>query len=235
MKQLVIGDIHGCYAELLALLDKAGLGEEDQIIALGDIVDRGPEPVQVVEFFRTYPNALSLAGNHERKHVRARKGELRPALSQIITRWQYEQEGADYDAAATFMATFPLYLELPDAILVHAFLEPGLPLEQQRLEVLVGHISGDHYLRQTYDRPWYELYDREKPVIVGHRHYTNTLQPFVYADRVFGLDTGVYQGMALTGLVLPDFRLVSVRASRNHWHFLKLAYAEAQKKTPDPE
>lgn len=231
MKTLVIGDIHGCYAEFQELLGKASIGDNDQIIALGDIVDRGPEPVQVVEFFRTHPNALSLAGNHERKHVRARQGELRPALSQLITRWQYEQAGADYDAAATFMSTFPPYLELPDAILVHAYLEPGIPLEQQRLEVLVGHISGDHYLHQAYDRPWYELYDRDKPVIVGHRNYHNTRQPFVYQDRVFGLDTSVYQGLALTGLVLPYFRLVGVPASRNHWHFLKLAYQQAQTST----
>ncbi|MBK9054938.1 MAG: serine/threonine protein phosphatase [Chloroflexi bacterium] len=235
MKQLVVGDIHGCYAEFQELIDKAGIGADDQIIALGDIVDRGPEPVQVVEFFRTHPNAISLAGNHERKHVRSHQGTLRPALSQIITRWQYEQEGADYDAAAHFMSTFPLYLELPDAILVHAYLEPGVPLEQQRTEVLVGHISGDHYLRQTYDRPWYELYDRDKPVIVGHRNYTNTLQPFVNEDRVFGLDTSVYHGLSLTGLVLPDFRFVTVRANRNHWHFLRLAYTEATKKTSEPE
>jgi serine/threonine protein phosphatase 1 len=229
MKQLVVGDIHGCYAEFQALLDKAGLGDDDQIIALGDIVDRGPDPVSVVEFFRTDPHAVTLAGNHERKHVRSHQGTLRPALSQIITRWQYEQAGADYDAAAAFMSTFPLYLELPDAILVHAYLEPGLPLDQQRTEVLVGHISGDQYLQQTYERPWYELYDRDKPVIVGHRDYTNTLQPFVYEDRVFGLDTSVYHGLSLTGLVLPDFRFVTVRASRNHWHFLRLAYEEAAK------
>jgi predicted phosphodiesterase len=37
---LIIGDIHGCYVELLALLDKAGLGEEDVVIGIGDIVDR---------------------------------------------------------------------------------------------------------------------------------------------------------------------------------------------------
>lgn len=43
MQTLVIGDIHGCYAELRALLDKAGLTEADHIISIGDCVDRGPE------------------------------------------------------------------------------------------------------------------------------------------------------------------------------------------------
>jgi hypothetical protein len=41
MKTLVIGDIHGCFAELQELLEAAGLLEGDAIIALGDIVDRG--------------------------------------------------------------------------------------------------------------------------------------------------------------------------------------------------
>ncbi|MBP8000936.1 MAG: serine/threonine protein phosphatase [Chloroflexi bacterium] len=228
MKTLVVGDIHGCYDEFRSLLDKAGLSAEDQIIALGDIVDRGPDPVSVVEFFRYTANTVALAGNHERKHVRSYQGTLRPALSQVITRWQYQQAGADYGAAAAFMASLPFYQELPEAILVHAYLEPGIPLKQQRLEVLVGHISGDHYLAHTYDRPWYELVDRDKPVIVGHRNYLNTSEPFVYQDRVFGLDTGVYHGLALTGLILPDFHFVSVRARGNHWQDLKVAYQQAQ-------
>ncbi|MBK9055641.1 MAG: hypothetical protein IPL78_33500 [Chloroflexi bacterium] len=128
----------------------------------------------------------------------------------------------------------PLYLERPTP---SSFMPTWSRacLDQQRTEVLVGHISGDQYLQQTYERPWYELYDRDKPVIVGHRNYTNTLQPFVYEDRVFGLDTSVYHGLSLTGLVLPDFRFVTVRASQNHWHFLRLAYEEAIKKTPGLE
>ena len=51
MKTFVIGDIHGCFAELQDLLDKAGIAEGDHIIALGDIVDRGPDTPQVLEFF----------------------------------------------------------------------------------------------------------------------------------------------------------------------------------------
>mgnify|MGYP006212485299 CR=1 FL=1 len=49
MPSLVIGDIHGCYDELLALLDKAALGADDEIIAIGDMVDRGPKSAQVLD------------------------------------------------------------------------------------------------------------------------------------------------------------------------------------------
>ena len=95
-KTLIIGDIHGCYFELQALLDKAGLGAGDEVIGIGDIVDRGPETPQVVDFFRTTPNAMAIMGNHERKHVRAGRHEVRLALSQIISR---EQFGASYTQA----------------------------------------------------------------------------------------------------------------------------------------
>lgn len=71
MQTLVIGDIHGCYFELQALLDKAGLSNGDSIISLGDFVDRGPETPQVLEFFRQTANTRAIMGNHERKHVRA--------------------------------------------------------------------------------------------------------------------------------------------------------------------
>ena len=40
----IIGDIHGCYTELLDLLDKAGVGDDDLVVSVGDLVDRGPEP-----------------------------------------------------------------------------------------------------------------------------------------------------------------------------------------------
>ncbi|MBZ0286288.1 MAG: metallophosphoesterase, partial [Anaerolineae bacterium] len=79
MRTLVIGDIHGCYAELQTLLEQAALTSDDQIIAIGDLVDRGMDSKAVLEFFRTTPNARSIQGNHERKHVRSFRGEIAPA------------------------------------------------------------------------------------------------------------------------------------------------------------
>lgn len=128
METLVIGDIHGCYSELQALLDKAGLSDDDSIISLGDFVDRGPETPQVLEFFRHTPNACTLMGNHERKHVRAARHEVKLAISQQISR---QQLGETYPEAVAWMGTLPLYIELAEAIIVHGYLEPGLPLAQQ--------------------------------------------------------------------------------------------------------
>jgi serine/threonine protein phosphatase 1 len=105
MRTFVIGDIHGCYEELHELLEKSGLTSGDSIITLGDIVDRGPETPQVLNFFRSHPEASSLMGNHERKHLRWSRGELSPAISQRISR---EQIGSEYPGALRWMETLPL-------------------------------------------------------------------------------------------------------------------------------
>lgn len=221
MKRLIIGDIHGCFVEQRELVDKAGLGEDDEIIALGDIVDRGPDSPRVLQFFQTNSKARSLMGNHERKHIRSFRGEIPPALSQVITR---EQFGAAYPQAIEFMQMFPRAIELEDALLVHGFFEPDVALGQQRDTVVIGTLSGEKYLTRTYPRPWYELYRGEKPLIVGHQDFLGTGEPFIYQDRVFGLDTGCYHGGSLTGLLLPSFQVVSVPSRQDYWTALKSRY-----------
>jgi len=122
MKRLIVGDIHGCYEEFASLLDKAGWSPGDEIIALGDIVDRGPDP---------------------------------------------------------------LYLDLDVAVLVHGFFEPEIPLDQQRESIITGTMSGEHHLNEQYVDPWYMLYKGAKPIVVRHRNYSGTKEPFIYKDRVF--------------------------------------------------
>lgn len=228
MRMLVIGDIHGCYAELQDLLELAGLSEEDAIIALGDIVDRGPDTPGVLDFFRQHSNARSLMGNNELKHIRSFRGELDPALSQIIAR---QQLGDTYLGAIQFMGTFPTWIDLPEAILVHGCFEAGVPLEKQRDTVLCGTMGGEHYLSTKYDRPWYEMYDGEKPLIFGHHNYLKSDQPLVYRDRAFGLDTSCVHGMRLTGMLLPEFRIISVQSRTDYWSKIRAEYQERKAKT----
>jgi serine/threonine protein phosphatase 1 len=224
-RTFVVGDIHGCYDELLELLDRAALSSDDRIIAIGDLVNRGPQSAQTLDFFRRpdSPNIQSIRGNHEHRHVRIRRGEAIPTLSVLVTRWEL---GAEYDDAVTFMDSLPLYLDLPEALLVHAFYEPGVPLEEQREDILVGVNGSEAYLRRAYKRRWYRYYEGEKPLIVGHRDWTGDMEPLIYKDRVYGIDTRCVYGGWLTGLVLPEFELISVPARRNHWADMRAAYSK---------
>jgi len=226
MQMLVIGDIHGCYYELQALLDKAGLDDTDTIISIGDCVDRGPETPEVLRFFEERPDTQLIMGNHERKHVRGDRHEVKLARSQQISKIQF---GDAYPDALVFMNGLPLYLDLPEALLVHGYFEAGIPYEQQNPSVLCGTMGGEKYLLKHYDRPWYEMYAGDKPILVGHKTYTGTDQPFVYQERVFGLDTSCVLGKALTGILLPAFRFVSIPSRGNHWMQVRRMYPKPVK------
>ncbi len=224
MTTLVIGDIHGCWDELRDLLDKAALGQDDQIVAVGDLIDRGPQPGKVLDFFGQTPNARTVMGNHERKHVRWRRGEVKPSLGQKIARRQLGQPG--WEAACNAMETMPLWIELPWAIVVHGFFEPGVALEKQNPSVLLGTMTGERHMKAHGGRQWYERYDGDKPLIVGHLQYTTDHSALVHNERVFGLDTGASHGGRLTGLLLPQMRLISVPSRGDHWARVKADHAD---------
>ena len=109
----IIGDVHGCYEELVELLERLGYEFESdggvipptgrKAVFLGDLVDRGPMAPQVVELVRamvTAGHALCVPGNHDAKFVRAARGHkvkqthgLTQTLEQYAL-WETEHAGA---------------------------------------------------------------------------------------------------------------------------------------------
>ena len=65
MATYVFSDIHGHAAPLLRLIERIAPSEDDRFFCLGDMVDRGPDPMGVIEAVRALPNVTVLAGNHE--------------------------------------------------------------------------------------------------------------------------------------------------------------------------
>lgn len=61
----IVSDIHGCYAQYLALLEKIHFSDEDELFVLGDVVDRGPEPIKVLQDMMKRPNVIFILGNHD--------------------------------------------------------------------------------------------------------------------------------------------------------------------------
>ena len=74
-----IADIHGCYEAYLALLDKLELTGEDEVYILGDAVDRGPEPIRVLQDMMGRENVTYLLGNHDVMMLQT----LRPLMEEI--------------------------------------------------------------------------------------------------------------------------------------------------------
>jgi serine/threonine protein phosphatase 1 len=208
MRTIVIGDIHGCYDELLDLLAKVAISDTDLLISLGDIVDRGADSVKVYDFLKNRPNTIVLMGNHERKHLRQTL-----SYAQGIVKLQF---GNRYDEFLAWTSNLPYYYETESAICVHAAIENGIAISQQKAEVLCGCTAGEKYLTKQYQNTyWSEIYTGEKPVIFGH-HVVGD-EPLIIDRRVYGIDTGSCHGGRLTAVILPSFEIVQVPADRDYW------------------
>jgi len=210
LQTIVFGDAHGCFEQILELMQKIGPSQNDRIISLGDFVDRGPDSPGCLEFVKKHE---SIMGNHEYKHVRFRHRILKElSPSQIGTREQFLNRGLDYETAVDFMETLPFYLEFPEAVLVHAGLEYGIPMEEQNRIVLVGGASKRRIcgIDPKTGVPFWCLHypQSAKPVIYGH--LKNKVESIPHRENLFPLDTGCCAGGKLTAVTLPDFRLYQV-------------------------
>ena len=65
MATYVISDIHGEYGKFMELLDMIHFSDEDILYVLGDVVDRGKNPVKTLLKMMEMPNVIPIAGNHE--------------------------------------------------------------------------------------------------------------------------------------------------------------------------
>lgn len=64
-RDLIVGDVHGCFTKLQASLDAVGFDPaRDRLFSVGDLVDRGPESDQVLAWL-AQPWFHAVSGNHE--------------------------------------------------------------------------------------------------------------------------------------------------------------------------
>ncbi|WP_420571725.1 metallophosphoesterase [Kordia sp.] len=207
-KTYIIGDIHGCYDEFIELLEQIGVSDDDLVVSLGDIVDRGNKSLELYHYFKNRENAVVLMGNHERKHL---NGVL--SYSQEIVKVQF---GDEYEDFRTWLQTLPYYYETPEAMIVHAFFEHDKTLYEQKEEVLAGTTSGSRFLENKYEEGtyWSDYYKGEKPIIYGHHVVGETPK---IKNNTYGIDTGGCHAGMLTAVELPSFRIHQVKVKTDHW------------------
>jgi predicted phosphodiesterase len=214
-RTLLIGDVHGCVDELQDLLRVAEVeARADRVILVGDLVAKGPDSVGVVALARER-GFEAVLGNHDAKVLKMGRegGDLSPLVSPREHAYVAAHlSGPDWE----YLRGLPTTLLLPDlnTIVVHAGLVPGVPLEQQERRYLLNLRSitpeGEPSKRVDEGAPWASLWPGPEHVVFGH-DAVRGLQQHAHAT---GLDTGCVYGNALTGLLLPERRLVSVRARR---------------------
>ena len=206
----VVGDIHGCYDELLALVESVGLGESDRLISVGDLVTKGAKSREVLELFMSDARFSSVIGNHDRALLEYWKGERRKKdLKPSQKRCAKELEDGS-DAYATFLETLPPYIDLGTHVVVHAGLRPGSRLEWQSLDDLTALRTLGLNRESREGTPWYEVYDGYATALFGHWPSPTPRR----GPHAIGLDTGCVYGYKLTAYVVETGEFHSVPAFR---------------------
>jgi len=226
----VIGDIHGCFDELQALLLRLGYevarGEDGgfavthpagrRVIFLGDLVDRGPkirEVLQIAMDMTASGAALCVPGNHEVRLLRHLRGnKVKPTHGLAETLAQLEGAAPEYlRRAEQFIDGLVSHYMLDDGKLVVA--HAGLKEELQgrgsgavREFALYGETTGE---TDEFGFPvrynWAAEYRGRAVVVYGH-----TPVPVAeWLNRTICVDTGCVYGGELTALRYPELELVA--------------------------
>lgn len=235
----IIGDVHGCFEELLALLHQLGhtvvsqtsaSGEKSytiqsppgrKLVFVGDLVDRGPlvpEVLRLVMDLCSAGQALCVAGNHDDKLLRylmGREVTVSHGLAETLTQLEPESEAFQLRVRA-FLDDLPSHYLLDNGQLVvaHAGLREDLQgRESKRVWAftLYGETTGQ---TDEHGLPvrgnWGAAYSGRATVVYGH---TPVAQP-EWLNRTLNIDTGCVFGGRLTALRYPERELVSVPAAR---------------------
>ena len=207
-RTIVVGDIHGCFDELTALLEKVRLDESDRVVCVGDLIVKGEKNREVLDLFMNDARFSSVLGNHDRVLRRYYRGEeVTLKETQEKARRELEADEARYSA---YLQSLPLMIDLGSHIVVHAGVRPGVALSGQTIEDLteLRTLGEDRTNREGV--PWYEHYDGEKIVLFGHWPAPEPRR----GARALGLDTGCVYGFQLTAYIIETDELLSVEARR---------------------
>ncbi|NDJ18277.1 metallophosphoesterase [Myxacorys almedinensis] len=231
-RRIVIGDIHGHYEGLMSLLDAIAPDADDQVYCLGDLIDRGPQSAQVVEFVKNSPYQ-SLMGNHEYLLLDAfPNGQVfTPALQAWLQSGGRSTIASYSDTSLLqehieWIRTLPTHLDLGDIWLVHAGVHPDLPLCHQSHQEFCWIRDEFHAIAQPYFH--------NKLIITGHT-ITFTF-PGVIPGAIaqgqgwLGIDTGAYHPKSgwLTGLDVTNGKVYQANVYTNAVRTLLLEEATTQ-------
>lgn len=256
-RTIVVGDIHGCYDELMELLEKIGWNpsssEPDVLVLAGDLVDRGPKSLEVVRWAREshakHGNLVRcVVGNHDERYPRYAKNlERKHRNPSYVVNMRLDKSKKDLFSTLTkedlsYLQNLPSYIQFGNWVVVHAGLEPKKSLEEQDpgkmqhiryVDPLTLKTKG---LTEDYDQPtgtvyWTEVYDLPYNVVYGHMVHSLENPRFDKGPQgqvLVGLDTGSCFGGALSAYVLETGEVFSVKAHKNYAELWRLGNSGKQ-------
>lgn len=228
MSFYAISDIHGMSYELKQLLDKVPFTKSDVLVFLGDVIDRGSDPREVVQIIldlrKDGYNVVTVMGNHEDifiSHLKRntpnggygqycyrniRNGYYIERNGGAKTLLSYKYNNHLIQEHLPYFKGLRLYFETKNYIFVHGGLKPTIPLNKQIKYNML-------WIRQEFIRSRWNF---GKTVVYGH-----TPVSFIHKQigNKIGIDTGAIYGGDLSCLRLPDFRVFRVEPKRSRIYY----------------
>jgi protein phosphatase len=245
----LIGDVHGCYDELVLLLGQLGYAvggstenvsishpEGRRAVFVGDLVDRGPKSPEVI---RLVMNAVAagtgfcVAGNHDVKLSRKLRGKdvkithgLAESLAQLeVTTAEFKRDAAEFLDGLVSHYVF----DGGKLVVAHAGLKEemhGRGSGAVRAFCMYGETTGetDEFgLPVRYN--WAQDYRGKAMVVYGHTPVPSA----EWLNNTICIDTGCVFGGSLTALRYPERELVSVPAARMYYEPVRPLVAPVEK------
>ncbi|MDT2048070.1 hypothetical protein CHN50_18805 [Priestia aryabhattai] len=234
MKLDIIGDIHGCYDELVELTTKLGYSwnssypvhpENRHLAFVGDLMDRGPHSLKVIELVWhlvvKQKKAYYCPGNHCNKLYRFFKGnkvQIKHGLETTVAEYNALSQTQQQDIKHKFMELYenaPLYVHLKheQLVIAHAGIRAdyiGRSDKKVKTFVLYGDITGEtHPDGSPVRNDWAQHYNGTPLVVYGHTPITSPK----LRNNTINIDTGAVFGGKLTAFRYPEKELVSVSSS----------------------
>lgn len=207
-----MGDVHGCFLEFQELLKKISYNRNrHRLILVGDVINRGPDSWKTLQWIRA--NSVEMIrGNHEEAFITYARRNI--SINSTLDELK-RQMADDLEAWLNWMESLPLYVEEKDFIVVHAGRDPGRSLKDSDPGVLLYVRTWDEKKKRPGNDshpPWYEFYKGKKLIVYGHW----AKQGLTVRQNTIGLDSACVYGKKLSGLLLPERKIVQISARKNY-------------------
>jgi predicted phosphodiesterase len=219
---IFVGDIHGCYDELVELLERVAPAADDVVVSVGDVVTKGPAADRCLDLWRER-GYLAVKGNNEIKLLQRAK----PVLRLLMRDERAVMRRRDL---LRYMRAWPLVVDFPlqRVTAVHGGFLPRMEVTEEDVERQRHVVPELRWIRKMAgewrsvpkafkrkdDVLWAEKWRGDRFVLYGHTPLREPRRD----KKALGLDTGCVYGGALTAAVWSDgqWETVSVRAKRKY-------------------
>ena len=241
MRTIIIGDVHGCIDELKALINQLELNLDDRLFFIGDLINKGPDSVGVVqclyELSKTYSISLIL-GNHEEKFLRylhhKQTNSKALATMKITPDFELLAQNLNPDEIEFLKQSFyNYYLEQLDLVLVHGGITKNCkvdfkinsPYNSEKRNSELELLTKTRFLdsngkfvslgSENETTPfWADVYDGSHgKVVFGHHSFIQNSPS--YFPNAIGIDNGCVYGGYLTALIFTDKKITFTTTKAN--------------------